>query len=141
MMMREENILAYIPQRPPFVMIDALIFADEKISRSVLSITEENIFVKDGMLTEPGLVENIAQTAAAGIGYICGMGDRPVPLGYIASIQNLEIFALPVVNESIETEVITERQILDVTVISGKIFCNNEVLAHCSMKIFIKNQT
>jgi predicted hotdog family 3-hydroxylacyl-ACP dehydratase len=141
MMMREENILAYIPQRPPFVMIDALIFADEKISRSVLSITEENIFVKDGMLTEPGLVENIAQTAAAGIGYICGMGDRPVPLGYIASIQNLEILALPVVNESIETEVITERQILDVTVISGKIFCNNEVLAHCSMKIFIKNQT
>jgi predicted hotdog family 3-hydroxylacyl-ACP dehydratase len=141
MMMREKNILAYIPQRPPFVMIDALIFADEKISRSVLSITEENIFVKDGMLTEPGLVENIAQTAAAGIGYICGMGDRPVPLGYIASIQNLEIFALPVVNESIETEVITERQILDVTVISGKIFCNNEVLAHCSMKIFIKNQT
>jgi len=141
MMNRIDNILSFIPQRPPFVMIDALVFADEKVSRSVLSIKEDNIFVQDGRLTEPGLIENIAQTAAAGIGYICGMGDRPVPLGYIGSIQNLEILALPAVNDNIETEVITEHQIFEVTVIAGKVFCGNEVLAQCNMKIFIKNQT
>jgi hypothetical protein len=141
MMKREENILAFIPQRPPIVMIDALLLADEKMSRSALSIKEENIFVKDGLLREPGLVENIAQTAAAGIGYICGMGDKQVPLGYIGSIQNLEIYDLPAVGDSIETEVIMEHQIFDVTVISGRIYCENKLLAQCNMKIFIKNQT
>ena len=64
-MLTEENILSLIPQRPPFVMVDALAYTNEKATATVLKITEQNIFVNKGELTESGLVENIAQTAAA----------------------------------------------------------------------------
>src|SRR3979409_39637 len=107
----EEDILSLIPQRSPFVMIDKLIYADEKFSRSVLKVREGNIFVEKGELAEPGLVENIAQTAAAGIGYICRIEKQPVRVGYIGAIQNLEIAALPKINDEIETEVVVKNQI------------------------------
>ncbi|MEJ0104073.1 MAG: hypothetical protein WDO19_16580 [Bacteroidota bacterium] len=57
----EENILPLIPQRPPFVMIDKLLFCGDTTSRSGLLIRDDNIFVENGEFREPGLVENIAQ--------------------------------------------------------------------------------
>jgi predicted hotdog family 3-hydroxylacyl-ACP dehydratase len=139
--MLSENIFSLIPQRPPFVMIDALTYVDEKTGRSTLQVKGDNIFVEKGLLTEPALMENIAQTAAARIGYICQAENRPVPLGYIGAIQNLEITALPKINDTLETEIIIKNQIFEVTVISGRVQCNETVLVTCEMKIFIPKQS
>jgi 3-hydroxymyristoyl/3-hydroxydecanoyl-(acyl carrier protein) dehydratase len=138
----EPEIFSLIPQRPPFVMIDQFIdqAVDEKISRSLLKITEGNIFVENGVLREPGLIENIAQTAAARIGYICKAESKPVPIGYIGAVQNLEILDLPKINDQIKTEIAIKNEIFNVTIISGKITCNGKLLAECEMKIFISNQ-
>ncbi len=135
-----ENVLSLIPQRPPFVMIDALTYADEQSGRSRLLVREENIFAEKGLLAEPALLENIAQTAAARIGYICLSENRPVPPGYIGAIQHLEINNLPKINDALETEITVKNQIFGVTVISGKVQCGETVLASCEMKIFIPNQ-
>ena len=139
--MEEIDILSLIPQRAPFVMVDRLIGhqPDEKISRSVLQIKEGNIFVENGSLTEPGLIENIAQTAAARIGYICITEKKPVPVGYIGAIQNLEITGLPKINDEIKTEIAVKNEVFNVTIITGKIICNEKLLAQCEMKIFISN--
>ena len=137
----EFDIISLIPQRAPFVMVDRLIShrPDEKISKSVLQIREGNIFVENGCLTEPGLIENIAQTAAARIGYICITEKKTVPVGYIGAIQNLEISALPRVNDEIITEIAVKNEVFNVTIITGKILCNEKLLAQCEMKIFISN--
>jgi predicted hotdog family 3-hydroxylacyl-ACP dehydratase len=136
----EENILPLIPQRPPFVMIDKLLYCGETISRSGLLIRDDNIFVENGEFREPGLVENIAQTAAARAGYISQMENKPVLIGYIGSIKNLEIYSFPKTGDELVTEITIENQIFDVTLISGKISCDEMVLAKCELKIFIKNQ-
>ncbi len=135
-----ENILSFIPQRPPFVMVDELLFSDEKITRSKFLIKADNIFVENGCLKEPGLVENIAQTAAARAGYISNLENKPVSVGYIGAIKNLVINGFPKINEEIITEITIENQIFDVTLISGKIIYNDLILAQCEMKIFITNQ-
>ena len=44
---------------------------------------------------EPGLVENIAQTAAARAGYISHTENKPVLVGYIGAVNNLQVFSLP----------------------------------------------
>ncbi|HTQ66846.1 MAG TPA: hypothetical protein VMI12_18770 [Puia sp.] len=139
--LEEFDIISLIPQRAPFVMVDRLIShrPDEKISKSVLQIREGNIFVENGCLTEPGLIENIAQTAAARIGYICITEKKTVPVGYIGAIQNLEISALPRVNDEIITEIAVKNEVFNVTIITGKILCNEKLLAQCEMKIFISN--
>lgn len=134
------GILSYIPQRSPFVMVDEVVYSDETITRSKFLVDAQNIFVENGYLKEPGLVENIAQTAAARAGYTAHTQSKPLLMGYIGAIKNLEIFFFPKTGDELITEITVENQIFDVTLISGKIICNGKLTAHCEMKIFI-NQT
>lgn len=138
-MILEEDILLLIPQRPPFVMIGKLLCSDESITRTTFRVTEENIFVVNGRFREPGLMENIAQTAAARAGYISRMENQPVQVGYIGAVKNLEIGDLPKVNDELVTEIKIKDHVFDVTVISGKVWCNEIIVAQCEMKIFIRH--
>ena len=111
MIVTKENIQSLIPQRPPFVMIDELVYSDEKSSRTSLLINNDNIFVVNGELREPGLLENIAQTAAAHAGYDAYKENQPVKVGYIGAVKNFEVFRLPLLNDRIETEITVEDQV------------------------------
>jgi predicted hotdog family 3-hydroxylacyl-ACP dehydratase len=139
----EENMLNLIPQRPPFVMVGNLLHSDEKLTRTSFLVREDNIFVENGELKEPGLIENIAQTAAAGAGYKAKLNNNPVAVGYIGAVKNLEIFAMPKINDELITEVTICPDFYrdDVTIISGKSWCNEKLMAQCEMKIFIGNST
>ena len=131
------DTLSLIPQRPPFVMIDHLTYSDETISRSTFNVRADNIFLKNGKLLEAALVENIAQTAAARAGYGSTMENQPVSIGYIGSVNNLKIFSLRKTGDQLTTQIAIVNQIFNVTLITGTIFCNDEVVATCDMKIFI----
>lgn len=137
MLVTKENILSLIPQRPPFVMIDELIESGEDNTRTRFQVRADNIFVEDGKLMEPALVENIAQTAAARAGYITQKENLPVLIGYIGAIKDLQVFDLPKISDTLDTEIIIKTQVFDVTLISGTVSCNGKVLAECEMKIFI----
>ncbi len=128
----------YIPQKPPIVMVEKLLECSEKGAVTQFTIRPDNIFVQDGQLAEPGLIENIAQTAAAQAGYISEKMGLAPPIGFIAAIDNLEIAALPTVGQSITTTVEVKNQIFDVTIISGRVACGDLTLARCEMKIFLK---
>jgi predicted hotdog family 3-hydroxylacyl-ACP dehydratase len=134
-----QDILSFIPQRAPFVMVDEIIYSDETTTRTKFLIKEDNIFVVDGFLKEPALIENIAQAVAAMEGRISQMENKPGRLGYIAAIKNLVIAGFPKINEEIITEIKIENQVFDVILITGKIFCREIIIAHCEMKIFISS--
>ena len=70
MLINKENIQTYLPQRPPFVMIDELINATETSFESAFEVVESNLFIENGILSESALVENVAQTCAAGFGCV-----------------------------------------------------------------------
>lgn len=133
----DENILDLIPQKTPFVMVANLLYADDKITQTNFTIKEENIFLEKGKFSEAGLIENMAQTAAAGAGYNSKRNNKPVQIGYIGSVKNLEIFSLPKINDEIITEITIENQLFNVTIISGKIWCDETLVAQCEMKIFL----
>lgn len=136
-MINIENIQSLIPQRPPFVMVDTLVSVSEASIITGFTVREDNIFLMDGEFKEPGLVENIAQTAAARAGYISKTEGQPVQVGYIGAVNGLEIFSLPKTGDELITEISIENQIFDVTLISGKIVSNGKTVAQCNMKIFI----
>jgi len=136
-MMNMENMESLIPQRPPFVMIDQLLSCSDTKTSTGFTVREDNIFVENGKFKEPGLTENIAQTAAARAGYISKTANMPVRVGYIGAVNNLEIYLLPKTGDQLITEITIENQIFDVTLISGKIVCNGKTVAQCNMKIFI----
>ena len=132
------DILEYLPQRPPMVMIDKLLFSDDEKTISGLLVSEENIFFNNGYLSESGLVENIAQTAAAGVGYVCKQEQKKVPVGFIASIKDLKIHQLPEAGDEITTEVVVTNQVMAVSIIKGYVYKNKILLAECEMRIFVK---
>ena len=136
-MIIDENILDLIPQKAPFVMVGNLLYADDKITRTNFTIKEGNIFLEKGKFSEAGLIENMAQTAAAGAGYNSKRNNKPVQIGYIGSVKNLEIFSLPKINDEIITEITVENQLFNVTIISGKIWCDENLVVQCEMKIFL----
>ncbi|WP_218625287.1 3-hydroxyacyl-ACP dehydratase [Mucilaginibacter sp. dw_454] len=136
-MIAGESILSLIPQKPPFVMVGELLFADDNITRTNFTITADNLFVINGEFSEAGLMENMAQTAAAGSGNMARIENRPVANGYIGQVKNFEIYSLPKVGDVLFTEVKTEVQVFDAGIVSGKIWCNDVEVAQCEMKIFI----
>lgn len=124
-----------IPQRPPFVLIDQFIMDGE--AHSLFVVPKDHILVEDGRLSEAGLVENIAQTAAARAGYISRSEGKPVSLGYIGAVQKLTVHALPVAGAALRTTIDVKHQIFNATVVEGTVRAGDEVLASCEMKIFI----
>jgi predicted hotdog family 3-hydroxylacyl-ACP dehydratase len=124
-----------IPQKPPMVMIDRLARISGSETETLLTIRKDNVFVDDGLFTEAGLIENMAQTAAAGVEHNAGSGNKPAP-GFIGSIRNLNIYILPPVGVQIKTIVKVEHEVGDATVVKGEIFLNNNLSASCEMNIF-----
>lgn len=118
-------------------MIDQLTYSDDITTISKFAVRETNLFVTNGYFREPGLIENIAQTAAARAGYFAMTQDTPVPLGFIGAIKDLEIYALPPVGAELETEIKLLHQVFEVAIISGTIRSAGNVLAQCEMKIVI----
>lgn len=124
-------------------MVDTLYLNDEHRTVSGFTIPPENIFCVDGKFTEPGIIENIAQTAALRTGYMvwldasASVGTEP-PIGYIGAIKKLKIFRLPRAGQELRTEIEITQMIFDVTVITGSSYVDGEPVATCEMKIFLK---
>lgn len=121
-------------------MVGKLLSVVENSACSSFIINPDNVFVKNNLLQEAGLMENMAQTAALGAGYVAQTENKPVAVGYIGGVKDLEIFSLPRVNDELITEITVENRILNVSVISGRVWHNDDLLARCEMKLFTKNE-
>jgi len=135
-----EGILGLIPQRPPIVMVDSFFGIEENCSYSGLTVTSDNIFYEAGKLQEPGIIEHIAQSAAARIGFIYTRQGAQVPLGFIGSVDKLKIYNLPEVGIKLFTEITVVQEVFDITLVSAQVKAGEELIAECRMKIFIKKE-
>lgn len=137
-----DAILQYIPQRPPFVMVDKVYEQGERHLLSGFLIVKDNCLCREGAFQEGGLIENIAQTAAlyAGMRYEA-LGEKP-SIGFIAGIKNLEVHQLPKVGEQLHTHIQLTHEVGGIQVVEGKVYNTaNTLVAHCELKIFINSST
>jgi len=130
------DILALLPQRPPFVMVDRLLFCDLSTTRTSLVVREENIFVENGYFSQSGVVENVAQTCAARLGYL--NMDQPVKIGMIGSINDFEFSGVSArVGQVIDTEIVVETEVGNVHLLSAKVMCGETLIAGGKMKVVL----
>jgi predicted hotdog family 3-hydroxylacyl-ACP dehydratase len=133
-----DTILQYIPQRPPIVLISRIYKCDETSVITGFDIVNEHILTQNGKLTESGIVENMAQTAASMAGFEAVVNKSQPRVGFIANIKNLVINYLPEAGNEILTEVKTKTQVMNVSIIEASSYCNNKLVATCEMKIFLQ---
>ena len=128
-----------IPQKPPMVMVDRIVDVKDKTTITSFFIRDDNVFLADGILREPALIENIAQSAAAGIAAAPGgEGEKP-RLGFIGAIKELKIYKLPKAGDEIYTNVTVTHEIMNATVVEGKIYLLDQLIAECELRIFLEN--
>ena len=130
-----KQILEYLPQQPPFIMVDKLLFCDYQRTQTEFLIQPESLFVDNDKFTEAGIMENIAQTSAARLGYLDQ--NNPVRIGMIGAVDNFEVFYLPCVGEQIKTTILLKAEVLNVILISAEVLCEDVLVATCTMKVFL----
>lgn len=134
-----EGIKELIPQRYPIMMVDTFYDATELECNTGLTILEDNIFCENGLLLEPGIIEHIAQSASAHAGYKEKLkkSENP-PVGYIGEVKKFKLNRKPKIGEELKTNIKITSEVMNVSLIKTETKVDDELIASCQMKIFIK---
>ena len=141
--MNDFDILDLLPQRPPFIMVDKLTYYDPIITKTIFTIREDNMFCKDGLMEEAGMIENIAQTCAARMGFkekTEPHRDGVIKIGFIGMIKKMEMFRNPCVGEQLKTTVEIKEEIFNSTLVETNVKIGDETIATCEMKIYLTDK-
>lgn len=138
MLINKENITSIIPQKAPFVMIDSLLSADQSGFESQFRIEKSNLFLENESLSESALIENIAQTCAAGFGYLNSLEAEGEPkIGFIGAVTQVQNMHYAQLNDLIETKVQIISSFDTIHLIEGIATANGTALLSCQMKIVL----
>ena len=97
---------------------------------------EDNIFVNDCKFSASGLIENMAQTCAARIGYVNKyILMKGIQLGYIGAIRNMQVNELPKVGDKIVTTVNIREEVFGMLLADATVMCGDKLLVSTEMKI------
>jgi len=135
MIITKEKIENYIPQRPPFVMIDNLVEASEVIFKSDFKIVEGNIFLDNNYLREFALIENIAQTSSVGLAITKKFIGTKKLDGYLGGISKLKLYEVPKLNDTISTVIHLLASFENMFLVKGVNYLDGKMLMECEMKL------
>lgn len=137
--LRKIDVNELLPQQEPFVMIGSLIHFDKRVTITETEVKAGNIFVDNGCFSASGLMENIAQSCAARIGYVNKyILKKSVQLGFIGAVRNFDIISLPKIGDVITTKVEIKEEVFGMTLASAIIKSNDKILATTDIKIAVK---
>jgi len=137
--LRGIDIHELLPQQEPFVMISSLVRFDMQTTVTETIVSADNMFVEDGVFTASGIVENIAQTCAARIGYVNKyILKKGIQLGFIGAIRDLKVKDLPKVGDTITTTISVIDSVFGMTLVDAVVLNNGAEVASAQMKIAVK---
>ena len=140
--LRKIDIRSLLPQRDPFVAVDRLVHYDDREVVTETLVKADSLFTEDGRLTAAGLMENIAQSCAARIGFrtLYVMGLDKVDIGVIGALRNMEIHALPLAGRTLTTRVTVREEAFGITLVEASVRSEGQLMAEGEMKIAQKNE-
>lgn len=125
-MSEHRDILAYIPQRPPFVFIDTIEKMSENSACTRYTIPEACPLLSDGVLPLSGLMENAAQTCSV------IAGNR---IAYLGAVKKMEVTRFPHICETLCTEAVVMQELLNISLIECTTRVQGETIATITLKI------
>lgn len=138
--LRSIDVHTVLPQQEPFVMIECLTHFEMMTSTTETLIKDTNIFVDDGHFSASGMMENIAQTCAARVGfYNKYVLHKDVQVGFIGAIRNYVVNSLVPVGAVIRTKVDILEEIFGMTLANAEIRCGDEIIATAEIKLSVRN--
>lgn len=127
------NISDFIPQAPPFLMIDRCIVHSIEKFEGFYKINPLNPLVDEGIPSHSLLIEFFAQTCAAGFGYLTR--DQEVEPGFIGGISRLKVYQDVECNDLLRSTVDVKTRFENIQLIEGKVYRGDDLILECKMKI------
>ena len=138
--LRSIDVHTVLPQQEPFVMVGNLIAFTSDASTTETVISDTNIFVDNGYLSPSGMMENIAQTCAARVGfYNKHVLHKDVQVGFIGAVRNYLINELPAAGTTIHTKVDILQDIFGMTLANARVVSGDKVYATAEIKLSVRN--
>lgn len=134
------DIKDLIPQRAPMLEVDSLTASTEADASTRLAVRQDNFFTDQDSLQEPGLIEHMAQSAAAFAGAATFLRGEAPHLGFIGEIKKCQIHALPRVGDTIDTHVELVSEAAGVSLVNITSRVGDKPVADCRMKIFLRDE-
>lgn len=140
------GIKNFLPHRDPMLMVSYITHINDDSATGEFQINNDCVFVKDGVLKEPGLIENAAQVSSAVVGQsFFEKGDLEGKTnnitGYISAIKKVTIHQLPKVGDTIVTKAKLvsrfDTEGVSICTIEGAIFNNDELIVACTLNFLI----
>ena len=131
----EISVSEILPQREPFVFVDRLVHYYERETVTAFTVTADHLLVEDGHLVAAGILENMAQSSAARIGYLCKyILHVPVRIGYIGAIKKFRVHRLPAVGETMTTTILFREDVFGISLVDAVVRIGEDLIAEASLK-------
>ena len=146
MLVSREEVLKFIPQRMPILVVHGLTAHSEVSSTSIFNVEGAHLFVRDGKFLPSGLMENMAQTSALRSGFqfsqqVPTEGEAPEPpIGFIGALKNFVVTDLPSIGSELHTTVTVTYEVMGMQVMEASVACGEKIIASCEMKIFLSQE-
>lgn len=141
MRIEDINIRELLPQQEPFVMVDQLTHFDERTTQTVFTVRNDNVFVDNGQLDSCILMEIIAQTCAARLGYVNKyILKRPIQIGFIGAVRDMTIYETPRVGDTLATTINVVQNVLGLTLVDATVTNATATVAQAKMKIALHEE-
>ncbi len=135
------DVQSLLPQKKPFVLVDKMTHFDMKCVVTETRISKVCIFVENDVMSLPGLIENIAQTCAARIGYVNKyILKQGIQIGFIGAIKNLESHGKAKVGDIVTTEVTIIEEIFGMVLAKADVKCDDRLLVSSEIKIALREE-
>lgn len=136
----KEGILELIPQRPPFVFVDSYYGEEGGVHHTGFTPVDSTLFAEEGKLLEQGIIEHMAQSAAASTGYSFRSKGEEVPVGFIGAVAGFELLRLPVTGMEIRTTIRFAGEFGGISLVEAQSSQSGELIAGTQLKIFLNTQ-
>lgn len=134
------DVSNFLPHRKPMLMVDSVVENQPDALTTRFYISENCVFLKNGKLSEAGLIENVAQAASGVVGKtffdkndLEGKGNRLV--GYISAIRKVEISCLPKMGDTL----ITRAKLISRLDTDGVTMCSLEAETFLKEKLIVSS--
>ena len=138
------DIKRFLPHRAPMLLVDIITDISNNHVITTYTIPVNSIFLKDNILQETAIIENMAQTCSAIVGqkYFNDESLDVKVIGFISAIKKIEILKLPSCNQTIETkaELIArfEGDDYNICTMDVSTFLQTELIAKGTINLFLQ---
>ena len=115
--------------------IDTLTHCDDTTACATACFSADHFAVNDGRVLEAALVECVAQTFAAALGY-GAKGGQPPAVGMLAAVTDFQIHVRPAAGRTLEISVREKKRLGSMRLVAGTITCDDQLIATGDLTVY-----